>query len=141
MPRKVPRGKRQLGIYVSEEIDKKLRELIFLKYGYYERGLLSKEVEEALRYWLGLHTQRHTNQPYVLNKVNPAPKARVVWERVREYLKSKWGFTPQQVTYADLAEAISAVRGNDPRTIRKWISEFMKYKLIKPIAPNVYELV
>ena len=73
--------------------------------------------------------------------MNPSPKAYIVFENVKQYLRRKWGILPQQVSYSDLAEAISAVRGSDKRTIKKWISEFLKYRLIKTIAPNVYELV
>ena len=130
----------QLKVYIDEEINKKLREIIVMKYRTLEKGLLSREVQEALAYWIRLHTQRHTG-PVQLNKLNPHPKAFDVFEQVKDYLRKKYKYLPQQVTFNDLAEAISAVRGSDKRTIRKWLDEFLKWKLVKPIAPQVFELV
>jgi len=40
-----------------------------------------------------------------------------------------------------LIDAISAIRGTDKRTIRKWMDLFVKYKLIKWIAGEIFEVV
>jgi hypothetical protein len=53
-------GKVQLKVWISEELDGKLRELIAQKYKKYEKGLLSYEVEQALQTWLALHVEPQT---------------------------------------------------------------------------------
>jgi hypothetical protein len=63
--------KRPLHIWLSPEIDDKLRELIFKKYSKYEKGLLSHEVEEALKNWLLLHTQTQNLKLGVSNTIKP----------------------------------------------------------------------
>ena len=136
---KMPRGKVGVYVYIDKELYEKLRTLVKAKYPYL-RGGLSKEVEEALAYWIRLHTHRHTKK-FVVERMNPQPKVFQVFEQVKDYLKRKYMFLPQQVTWRDLEEAISAVRGSDRRTIRKWITELLKWKLVKPIAPQVYEIV
>jgi len=130
----------QFKVYIRRDIVEEFKKLIARKYGKVERGLISREAEEALAYWLRLHTHRHTNS-IVVERINPNPKVYAVFEQIKDYFRKKYKYLPQQVTYNDLAEAISAVRGSDRRTIRKWINLFMQWKLVKPIAPNVFELV
>ena len=137
---KLPKGKVGLYIVIDEELNKKLREIISLKYRGFSKGLLSREVEEALAYWVRLHTHEHTKLA-VNSTVNPHPKVYDVFKQVQEYFRRKYKYLPQQVTYRDLEEAISAIRGSDKRTIRKWIGLFLKWKCIKMITPNIYELV
>jgi len=136
---KVKKGKKGIYIIISEEIDKKLRELINMKYNGFEKGLLSAEVENALAHWIALHTQKHANP--AVNSLNPKPKVKQVFDAIRERLKAKYGYYPQQVSFRDLEEAIELERGSDKRTIKKWIQLFLKYKLIKHIAGQVYEVV
>jgi len=136
---KIPKGKAQLNVLISEKLKNKLIDLVKVKYPSL-RGGLSTEVENALAHWISLHTQKHTNSSQI-NKINPLPKAKVVFEQIKVYLKEKYGFPPQQVTYRDLEEAISMVRGSDKRTVRKWMNEFIKWKLIKHIVGQVYEIV
>ncbi|RLI27582.1 hypothetical protein DRO58_04005 [Candidatus Bathyarchaeota archaeon] len=126
----------KVGVWLSKSLWKEFRELVFAKHGNFH-GALSYEVEEALRNWLGLHTQIHTK----INSINPAPRAKQVWEQVKDYIRQRQGFVGQQVTLELLTEAISAVRGSDPRTIKKWLKEFQRYRLIKHIAGHVWEVV
>jgi len=132
-------NKNKVGIYIviNKETNKKLRELIMMKYGEYRRGYLSHEVELAILHWISMHTQIHTNQIVI----NPKPKAHQVFQQIRRYIIDKYGFLPHQISKNDIVEAISAVRGSDKRTIKKWLNEFLKYKLIKQVAPNIFEIV
>ena len=38
-------------------------------------------------------------------------------------------------------EAISAVRGSDPRTVQKWLRTFHKMDLIKPVTSASWEIM
>jgi hypothetical protein len=66
-----------------------------------------------------------------------------VKEKVKEILNLD--YTPDEVPEKILDQAISEVRGSDPRTINKWKSLFERSKLIKYIGgfpPNrVVELM
>ena len=76
----------------------------------------------------------------IKNKVNPQPRVFSVYKNVKEYLK-KQGIE-YQCTLEKLVEAISFTRGNDRRTVRKWLNEFSKYRCIKEISPGkIYELM
>jgi len=137
MPR-TPKGKVGVYIYVDEKIWQEFRDLVRQKHD--EMYGLSIEVEEALRNWLRMHTQMHT-KTLVPNKVNPTPKVHQVYRQIKEYLRQKYGFVYQQVPRRDIVEAISAIRGSDPRTIKKWFKQLLQYRLIKNIAGEVFEIV
>jgi len=140
---KLPKGKVQLLAYIDENLYKELRQLIKMKHEEL-RGALSKEVEDALRAWIAAHRSAHA-QSAQISRVNPAPRIARAWEQVREYLRSAYGYeaviTGSQIPKKLLINAIAAVRGSDPRTIRKWLSLFEHFKLIKWIAPNVVEVI
>jgi hypothetical protein len=136
----------KVGFYIDRRLYDEFRRLAFTKSGRLH-GALSYELEQALLNWLGLHTQMHTNSKgggITLPQLNPQPKAARVWEQVRYYLKRRFGYlvlAGAQVNRAHLVDAIEAIRGSDPRTVRKWLEEFMKYKLIKPVSAELYEVV
>ncbi|MEM2428738.1 MAG: hypothetical protein QXD52_05780 [Candidatus Bathyarchaeia archaeon] len=52
-------AKIKVGLRVSSVLWREFRELAFAKYGC-TYGCLSLELEEALKNWLSLHTQKHT---------------------------------------------------------------------------------
>ncbi len=128
--------------YLSESLNKKLRELIASKYQTFERGMLSNEVEDALTYWIGMHTK--AQKELVQNHINPTPKVARVFMDIKQYLLTnhydalKCGMT---VPKHHLEEAIGNVRGNDKRTILKWLQAFVKMKLVKPITASMWEIV
>lgn len=124
----------KLQVWINKDLNDKLRELINQKYKKYEKGNLSNEVEEALRNWIAAHTNAHK-----FEQTNPEPRVYKVWEEVKKVLKD-WGYF-QQVNLRELKKAIAIVRGNDYRTIRKWLNEFKKFKLIKELTPQVYEII
>jgi len=131
-----PVCKVKIGVYISSTIWREVRELVAAKYDSFH-GSLSLEVEEALKNWLTLHTQKHTE----INPINPTPKAKKVWEQVKDYIRMRQGFIGQQITLELLREAVSAIRGSDPRTVSKWLREFERYRLIKHIVGHVWEVV
>lgn len=139
----------KLQVYIDKDVDRKLRELIQVKHKEYCKGLLSYEVEMALREWMALHTRTQTlEEPscvkYVEETVNPPFRIGQVFNQVKEYLLKTHYDTLQSgqvINRKHLEEAIGAVRGTDRRTIRKWIETFHKYHLLKFISPMAWEVV
>jgi hypothetical protein len=135
-----------LSIYISPETNASLRELIVKKHGRYEKGLLSREVEEALKNWILLHRGEREifkgssqSQP-----VNPPNKVYTVWLEVKDYLLKNYyqDLSPTQtITEKHLVEAIKAVRGSDPKTVRKHLRNFQEFKFVKHIAGAIWEVL
>ncbi len=129
--------KKQVKIYLDEDMDKALRNLIASKYQTVERGLISHEISQAIASWITKHAHKDTQPAQV---VNPMPRVFAVGQLIKERLKESYGFIPQQVSLSEIRDAIGLVRGNDSRTIDKWLREFAKWKVIKNIGGQVYEL-
>ncbi|RLJ03456.1 MAG: hypothetical protein DRP08_03535, partial [Candidatus Aenigmatarchaeota archaeon] len=106
----------QLLVWIPESLNEKLRSLIQQKYNRYERGLLSYEVEMALRSWIALHT-RAQKQLTTERIPNPTPKVQIVFAQVKDWLLRNYyeELVPgQQILTQHLREAIENVRGSDP---------------------------
>jgi hypothetical protein len=132
----------KVGVFINEDLMARFRKLIMEKYNKYEKGLLSYEVENALRYWIALHTNAQNTM--TKNKPNPTPKVISVWMQVKEYLLKNWYMElipGQQVARVHLEKAITAVRGGDKRTIEKWLNTFIKMGLVKPITSATWEII
>jgi len=130
MPSKaqIPRGKTQLNIVISTDLYKLLVEIAPAWYGK-ARGGISALVEEALRHYL-------TPRQHTASTQNPRQGIRPVYNQVVEKIKEimHWDFKPDQVPEKILDQAISEVRGSDPRTLKKWKNIFQKSGLIKYIG-------
>jgi hypothetical protein len=132
----------KVGVFINEDLMARFRKLIMEKYSKYEKGLLSYEVENALRYWIALHTNAQNTM--TKNKPNPTPKVISVWMQVKEYLLKNWYMElipGQQIARVHLEKAITAVRGGDRRTIDKWLNIFVKMGLVKPITSATWEII
>ena len=134
--------KKKFQAWITKSLDQKFRNLIQKKYGKYERGLLSYEAEMALRYWIALHTNA---QSQILRKQpNPTPKVAITFSQVKSYLLKNYYFElkpGQQIPRLHLERAIMAVRGSDPRTVKKWLETFHKMGLIKPVTSATWEIL
>ncbi|MBS7606061.1 hypothetical protein KEJ31_07175 [Candidatus Bathyarchaeota archaeon] len=141
MPKK-PKGKVGVYFYVNEEIIDEFKRLTFSKHGTFH-GALSHELEQAMRIWIALHTQ-NTQTNSGIEKVNLQPKTYEVFSQIKEYLKQRYGYAAivpsQKIPRKHLLEAISVVRGGDERTIKRWVNEFQRFKLIKPLG-EVFEVL
>lgn len=151
-------GKGKVGLYVSisEEVLKKFKELVRMKHDKL-RDALSYEVEQALAHWLLEHTraQSPATVPTIppsqvadlkleVRKFNPPIRYLKVWLEVKKYLEEKllYDFSKtRQVHVDDLKVAIGAVRGDEPRTLRRWPETFERYGILKRISPKFYEVV
>jgi len=134
----INKKKSELHVRISSEVIENLRSLIMQKYTRMERGLLSHEVEMALRHWLALHTNTQSSEKQIFQ--DPIPKVTLVFMQVKEYLLKKYyeELPPEKEIYIkNLEEAIAYVRGSDKRTIRKWLETFSRMKLIKHVSGTV----
>jgi hypothetical protein len=138
---KIPKDKTALHVLINKEVARRFRELVKMKHENL-RGALSYEVEQALQAWLAAHT---SGTQVLLKKTNPQPRTARVWEQVKQFLKERYGYVAlgagAQVPKAHVIEAIACLRGDDRRTIDGWLERFQKYKLLKAISPNVFEIV
>jgi len=121
--------KKTLVVYISEDTYKELIVKAPEIYGKV-KGAISYAVEVALRKFLGLesetpgtHTLTHTHKPVDL-----------VYSKILNTLKAKYGFIPNEITESDLDAAIGATRGLDQRTIKKWKEQLIVNKCVEVIA-------
>lgn len=138
-------GKKRLNAYVDENVLECFKKYILAKHGTLWR-VLGQELEEALRLWLERHA--HTNCTQILPTQNSSEavkrvgKTEQVWTQVKAYLQQRLD-TPciHRVSRRLLEKAISSVRGGDPRTVRRWLREFLNCGLIKWNGGEVFEVV
>jgi len=130
--------KKKLLIYIDESLDRDFRRFIVLKYGKYQRGLISYEVSQALKYWLALHTQEHKLEERRFIK---KPRDYEKWCKVKDYLLSKYysELKPgQKINGRHLREAIRAMIGSDRRTIKKYLRLFRLYGWLEHVTGEVW---
>jgi len=131
-----------LHIYVKKELDTEFRQFIAKRYGTIERGLLSHEVEAAMESWIRTHQNTQSTSSSAAIAPNPVHRVHVVREQVKEYLRTELGyFDIHEVPLKHVREAIGVVRGTDSRTIKKWMEDFDRYKIIKWMSPKVVEFL
>lgn len=135
-------GKVTLGVYISEDLDRKFREFLAIKYKEIRRGLISSEVEQALSYWIALHTSAQGDEG--IATPNPLSRVSVPYMDVKRCLEGM-GFVDlapgATIARRLLIEAIKQTRGSDPRTIKKWLKTFHESGLVRPLNASVWELV
>ena len=129
--------KSSLFVRIDENLNEEFRKFIVKKYGEYRHGLLSLEIEQAIRYWMELHTK---DTKTFLPKVS-TPKVQEYFLRVQAYLREKYKivfFPGQKLPKRLIVEAITNTFGADKRTIRKYIRLFLEYKLLKNHTPETF---
>ena len=129
-------SKVHIHIYISKDVNRKLRRLIAVKYGSYKKGMFSAEIEKALRYWIEFHEKTE-----IAKIEKPVDKDLAVYYDVLDFLREEKGFYPFEITEKDLRLAIARTRGSDDRTIRKWLNRFLERGFISMTARGVYRLL
>ena len=125
------KSKKHLHVMIDEDLYRLLIEIAPGVYGQSRyRGAISYIVEEALRRYLS--PLQHTAS----TQRNPKPTIRQAYGQVVEKIKEieHLSFKPMEVSEKILDQAISEVRGSDPRTVRKWKDLFQRSGLIKFIG-------
>ena len=130
----------RMGIWVDPALALKFRQFVAEQYGKVSRGLLSFEVSQALQAWIGTH--KSTQTQIVHKTPNPTPNVFTVKEEVKKYLMNTFGYEQiYKIPKSQLIIAISALRGTDERTIKKWVKLFEKYHVIKWVTPVMAEFL
>ena len=111
------------------------------------RGLLSYEVEQALMQYIAMYRSTHTHdtKPVDIHKENPIPSVHRLKEDIKQFLVKTGRYEEvgviQCVPEAFLLEGIHAVKGTDPRTMKKWLGLLKKYGCIKQLGVRQWEIV
>lgn len=126
---RIPKGKKELTVFISEDLYKQIIEIAPVWYGKH-KGAVSALVEDLIR--RALATYQHTQ----IRTKNPSRSVRAVYEQVVRRIMEVTGldYRPDEIPEKYLDQAIAEVRGSDPRTIAKWKGIFERAKLIKYIG-------
>jgi len=117
---------------IEEEVDKELRKLIMRKYKRYSKGLLSAEVNEAIKRYIQMESAAHTHKSESsFYSKNIDDRVLKVWLKVLDRFKERHGHYPCEILLTELKHIIGVVRGTDKRTVKKWIENFVEYGLFK----------
>ena len=134
-----------LKVTISKSVSDRFRELVNKKHVYFERGILSYEVEQALSQYIASYNRSGARtQESQIPKANPSPKIYKLQEDIKEYLASSsyyGGKVPQFFPENFLIEAIHSLKGYDKRTYNHWYDLLIRYGCIKKSGGNQYEFV
>jgi|SRR5918994_3713862 hypothetical protein len=137
------RKKVPLYVFISE-VEKRLRRFIALKHQTVEKGLLSLEVEQALKNYLAIQsTQQQNTQSGRSPSQNQIIKVKKVMEDIQKYLIDNELYVeiPQFILEKHLDEAIANLRGLDKRTIRTWKQHLELHGYIRKSGVHRYEIL
>lgn len=148
--------KKQFKVYISSDLLKDFRQLVARKHGAAMRGLISYEVETALKQYMAsykINQKAHTHtaaqnetqrEIQMVERANPSPKIYELKENIQHYLASSDfynGRVPQFIPESHLTEAIHTLKGYDKRTLAKWLGFLIRYGCIKKSGAGQYEFV
>jgi hypothetical protein len=139
--------KDQLKVYLPRRLLKEFRVLVAQKHGTYRRGLLSFEVEAAVKQYMATFRSTHSDaQKSSLNMKaslgNPYPKVHKLKQQIMEWLQTTGTYAegvPRFIPESHLNAAISALKGSDPRTLRNWTSSLLSSGYMKKSGPHQFE--
>lgn len=123
-------------------MDNRFRAMVATKYLRFERGLLSHEVEEALKLYLtSVNTQTQNTQASVNNRI---PHIQNLKQQIRRYLVESGKYENEymrNVHYNHLREAIGMIRGSDNRTVEKWLKLLVSFNCIRQVGGFQWEIL
>ena len=135
--------KRRIFIYVDAEVLEAFKRVLLKKHGKVWR-VMGEEITSLMREWLqrngeGVHTQNaHVSCTFSSSRTGR------VWEDVKNYLRQRYGyslfFPGQKIPRKHIVSAISEVRGNDSRTVRKWVKRFIEEGVLRWNGGEVFEV-
>jgi hypothetical protein len=132
----------QFNAWIREDIVTKFRRFVAERYGEAKTGIIGSEVEMALMWYMdaNTHTQITTN----VGNTPPNPPERIqrIKEQIKRVLCERYGYeSTSKVQITHLEDAISAVRGSDPRTLKKWKAILRDFHVLKQLNVITFELV
>jgi hypothetical protein len=140
----VKEEKGQFNLFISRNVIDRFKRMVALKYQTIEHGLVSYEAEQALNAWLAMiGTQTQSTQAGLTNKKgNPIPVIHNLKAAIKDYLMNtgRYQDEPQFVPDKLLVEAISAIKGTDLRTLKKWTKLLQQYDCIKQVGVHQWEI-
>jgi len=140
MPR-VPKGKIQLSVLISEDLYKRLWDHIKSKYSGSTYGLLSIEVQNAIAHWLAEQEAQGEGRAHTkARKLNPGvPRIQAKVDEIVRWLRSR-GYL-NQFTLRDWELACAHTVGSDRRTIEKYLRFAERLGRVKNVAGVVWEMI
>jgi len=133
MERKTNKNRKKILFLIDKTNYNLLMEYVENKYqGQSKHGAISNELNRALNIYLHGHKDAR-------KCMNPPIKVETVYHQTKKHIIENFGCT-NQTTLWMIEEGIRKVRGDDPRTVYKWIKTFVHWKLIKETAPNVWNM-
>jgi len=131
---KIPEGKVRIDVYINEEIFNKLMQLAKMKYRRLH-GALSREVEEALNYWI----QKHELEAHTQTLTDPeTPRLIKNLELIMKRLKQLGFFRNDRISINDWIRACSETVGSDKRTWKKYLNYAIQYQYLKTDMYSTY---
>lgn len=107
-----------------------------------EKGLISHEVEEAIRSHLTIQNTQQNTQT-LTTRPNQIFGASQLIEQIKRYLieTELYDDIPVFIPEAHLNRSIASLRGSDSRTIRKWKRLLVEYEHIKQTGIKQYQIM
>ena len=137
--------KKQFKVYVSSTLFEDFMTLIARKHGTHKHGLISYEVETALKQYIASYHSTHTQTHKIeVSASNPFPKVYAAKQEILTWLGNTDYYVngiPQFIPESHLNQAISHTKGGDPRTLRRWKKDLLECGCIKRSGPHQFEFV
>ena len=137
----------QIKGWIPTDLNNKFREIITQKFPKYGKAQLSKVLIQAIELYIRTNNTQQHNTRRVQGSKTKAFKIITVWKDVKDYI-IKNGFVdeydiPRGAKLPDklIQAAIEFIRGEDQRTVEKWIETFLKHEIIKKTGAHQYEVL
>ena len=138
-----------LKVSIPKSVSTRFRELVNMKHPRFEKGVLSYELEQAMRQYIASYMTTHTHidakvQPQIkAEQSNPNPTIYKLKQDIFKYFIDSQLYleVPQFVPTQHLVNAIAALKGVDNRTVKKYLQLLERFGCIKKSGTHVYEFV
>jgi hypothetical protein len=124
---------------LSDSMDAEFRSFICARYGSrIKKGVFMFELEKAVKRYIAtekvtLNIHAHAPMSTINKQLNIPPKILELKQRIIKFLidTNRCESEPRYITFKFLKEAISAIKGPDPRTVDKYIKQLKEFHIIR----------
>jgi hypothetical protein len=129
-------------VFIPEDLDRELRKYIALKYKTEEKGLLSCEVELAIRNHIAVYSMQQDTQ-ITFTRPNQAFGTSQLMELIKRYFieANLYVDIPDLIPEKHLDQSIASLRGTDVRTVRKWKKLLVEFGYVKKVGIKQYQIM